>query len=96
MWRSAARSLGNAVVFALFYRELSLAFIIPRGFSSQLGHRDGERAVLDAIRECKAPFSPDDVVIEFAALLTSYGIRRIAGGLAVGFRAAISGFPARI
>jgi len=35
--------------------------------------------VLDAIRERKPPFSPDDVVIEFAALLKSYGIHRIAG-----------------
>jgi len=59
-------------------------FVDPSGGSFDpmtlaIGHRDGERAVLDAIRECKAPFSPDDVVIEFAALLTSYGIRRIAG-----------------
>src|SRR5262249_62283597 len=29
-------SLGNAVVLVHFYRELSLAFIMPRGFSSQL------------------------------------------------------------
>ena len=49
-------------------------FVDPSGGSSDamtlaIGHRDGERAVLDAIRERKPPFSPDDVVIEFAALL---------------------------
>ena len=36
-------------------------------------------AVLDAVREIRAPFSPDDAVAEFATLLKSYGIRAVRG-----------------
>jgi hypothetical protein len=35
--------------------------------------------VIDTIRECRPPFSTDDVVIEFAALLKSYGVRDVTG-----------------
>jgi hypothetical protein len=38
-----------------------------------------DRAVLDAVRERRPPFSPDDVVIEFAALLRSYGVTEVVG-----------------
>jgi len=37
-------------------------------------HRENDRIVLDALRERRPPFSPDDVVIEFAETLKSYGI----------------------
>lgn len=61
-----------------------LAFVDPSGGSADsmtlaIAHRDGELGVLDATREWKPPFSPDDVVQEFAALLKSYGIRRVQG-----------------
>ena len=36
-------------------------------------------AVLDAVREIRAPFSPDDAVAEFATLLKSYGVRSVRG-----------------
>ena len=36
-------------------------------------------AVLDAVREIRAPFSPEDAVAEFAALLKTYGIRTVKG-----------------
>lgn len=36
-------------------------------------------AVLDAVREIRAPFSPDTAVAEFAALLKAYGIRSVRG-----------------
>ena len=36
-------------------------------------------AVLDAIRERRPPFSPEDVVKEFCELLRSYGINRVHG-----------------
>jgi hypothetical protein len=36
-------------------------------------------AVLDAIRERKPPFSPEDVVQEFADLMRRYGISRVVG-----------------
>jgi hypothetical protein len=39
----------------------------------------GTRVIVDAIRERRAPFSPDDVVKEFADTLRSYGIARIVG-----------------
>jgi hypothetical protein len=41
-----------------------------------VAHSQDGVAVLDAIRERKPPFSPDDVVTEFAALLKSYGLRQ--------------------
>ena len=35
--------------------------------------------ILDAVRERRPPFSPDDVVIEFSGLLKAYGIRKVTG-----------------
>jgi hypothetical protein len=40
-----------------------------------ISHTEKDIAVLDAVRERKPPFSPDDVVAEFAALMKSYGIK---------------------
>jgi hypothetical protein len=37
------------------------------------------RAVLDVLRERRPPFSPEDVVGEFAALLKSYGLSEVTG-----------------
>jgi len=42
-------------------------------------HREGDKVVVDAVRERRPPFSPDDVVIEFAATLKSYGIGTVQG-----------------
>jgi hypothetical protein len=39
-----------------------------------ISHADGEKAVLDAVRERRPPFSPDAVVEEFSSVLKSYGI----------------------
>jgi hypothetical protein len=36
-------------------------------------------AVLDAVREIRAPFSPENAVSEFTALLKAYGIRAVRG-----------------
>jgi hypothetical protein len=60
------------------------AFVDPSGGSADsmtlaVAHREGERAVLDAIREAKPPFSPEGIVSEFADLLKSYRIRSIVG-----------------
>jgi len=66
------------------------AFVDPSGGVSDsmtlaIGHSqfsaDKTRsiAVLDAVREIRAPFSPENAVAEFATLLKSYGIRRIRG-----------------
>lgn len=44
-----------------------------------VGHREGERAVLDAVREVRPPFSPADVVSEFARVLRDYRISTVRG-----------------
>jgi hypothetical protein len=44
-----------------------------------IAHKNGERVVLDCVRERKPPFSPDDVVAEFAATLKSYRISSVRG-----------------
>ena len=59
-------------------------FCDPSGGSSDsmtlaIAHREGERAVLDAIREVRPPFSPEAVVAEFAALLKTYRIKTVVG-----------------
>jgi hypothetical protein len=60
------------------------AFVDPSGgsadsFTLAIAHKQGDIAILDAIRERKPPFSPEDVVKEYAALLKSYGIRKVIG-----------------
>jgi hypothetical protein len=60
------------------------AFVDPSGGSADsmtlaIAHRDGDRALLDAVRERKPPFSPDDTVLEFCALLKSYRISEVHG-----------------
>jgi hypothetical protein len=57
-------------------------FVDPSGGSADsmtlaISHRDGEKVVLDVIREIKPPFAPDQVVSEFAALLKNYRISRV-------------------
>ena len=43
-------------------------------------HRDGHgRAILDAVREVRAPFSPSSVVLEFSVLLKQYRIYEVTG-----------------
>jgi hypothetical protein len=44
-----------------------------------VGHREDDVVVLDAIRERKPLFSPEDVVSEFAELLKSYRVTSIGG-----------------
>ena len=66
------------------------AFCDPSGGANDsmtlaIGHSqlapDGKTsiAVLDAVREIRAPFSPDTAVTEFATLLKTYGIRTVKG-----------------
>jgi hypothetical protein len=62
-----------------------VAFVDPSGgsqdsFTIAVAHTDPEgRAVLDAVREVRPPFSPDDVVRDFAGLLKSYGLKTVTG-----------------
>lgn len=61
-----------------------VAFVDPSGGSSDsmtlaIAHRDGDKAVLDCIREVRPPFSPEAVVEEFAETLRGYHVHRIVG-----------------
>jgi hypothetical protein len=42
-----------------------------------IGHREGDRAVLDLIRERVPPFSPEEVVAEFSAVLLAYNVKTV-------------------
>jgi hypothetical protein len=60
------------------------AFVDPSGGSADsmtlaIGHREGDGIILDAIRERRPPFSPDDVVSEFATTLKGYKVNRVVG-----------------
>ena len=60
------------------------AFVDPSGGSQDsmtlaVAHRENGKAVLDAVREKKPPFSPEAVVGEFADLLKSYSISEVNG-----------------
>jgi hypothetical protein len=60
------------------------AFVDPSGGSADsmtlaIGHRQDDVPVLDAVRERFPPFSPENVVAEFCALLGSYGVSRVVG-----------------
>ena len=62
-----------------------VAFCDPSGgsggdsFTVAVVHREGDRHVLDAVRERKPPLSPDSVIKEYAAFLKSYGIHGVTG-----------------
>jgi hypothetical protein len=55
-------------------------FVDPSGGSNDsmtccIGHSEGNRVIVDAVREIVAPFDPDSAVDEFVRLFASYGIR---------------------
>jgi hypothetical protein len=60
------------------------AFADPSGgsgdsFTLAIGHKEGDRVVIDVVRERRPPFSPDAVTSEFSALLRSYRISKVVG-----------------
>lgn len=60
------------------------AFADPSGgrrdaFTVAVGHREGERIVLDALRAWPAPFNPSGVVAEAAGFLRRYRVIRVTG-----------------
>jgi hypothetical protein len=66
------------------YRGRYCAFVDPSGGSNDsmtiaISHREGEVACIDAVRERRPPFSPEQVVVEFAQLLQGYGVHRVVG-----------------
>ena len=61
-----------------------VAFCDPSGGSSDsmtlaIAHAEGDGAVLDLVREVRAPFSPDAVARGFAEVLQTYGLRDVEG-----------------
>jgi hypothetical protein len=61
-----------------------LAFCDPSGGSSDsmtlaIAHHDDGVAVLDCVREVRAPFQPEAVVADFCRALASYGIGTVVG-----------------
>ncbi|WOJ89856.1 hypothetical protein RZS28_00635 [Methylocapsa polymorpha] len=64
--------------------ERYFAFVDPSGGSSDsmtlaISHREEDIAILDCVREIRAPFAPESVVDEFAALMKSYGLSSVVG-----------------
>jgi hypothetical protein len=62
------------------------AFVDPSGgsedsFTLAISHRDYSRdtVMIDAVREVRPPFSPEQVITDFAALLKLYGITQVTG-----------------
>ena len=62
-----------------------VAFTDPSGgtgadsMTLAIAHESGGRAILDAVREVRPPFSPEAATQDFAALLKTYGIQRVQG-----------------
>jgi hypothetical protein len=61
-----------------------IAFVDPSGGSSDsmtlaIAHHDDGVAVLDCVREVRAPFQPEAVVADFCQTLASYGISTVTG-----------------
>src|SRR5262245_36718675 len=60
------------------------AFCDPSGGSSDsftlaIAHREGDRIVVDCVRERRPPFSPEAVIEEFCGLLEGYRVNRVMG-----------------
>ncbi len=61
-----------------------VAHVDPSGgsndsFALAIAHKEGDRAVLDVVREVRQPFSPESVVAEFCELLQRYQIKHVTG-----------------
>ena len=61
-----------------------VAFVDPSGGSQDamtlaIAHRKDDQTVLDAVRERRPPFSPEDVVWAFSGLMKLYGISTVIG-----------------
>ena len=48
-------------------------------FTLAIAHREGDRVVIDTIRERKPRFVPQDVVKEFSELLKQYRVHQVSG-----------------
>jgi hypothetical protein len=79
-----ASCIGDHTEMAPLSSHQYYAFTDPSGgsadsFTMAISHKDGERFIIDAIREIKPPFSPSTVIDDFARLLEMYRVRRVVG-----------------
>lgn len=75
---------GDHVELPPLARHRYHAFCDPSGgsvdsFTIAISHREGEQAIVDAIREVRPPFSPESVVDEFVALMRRYRVTHTTG-----------------
>jgi len=59
-------------------------FVDPSGgskesFTLAIAHLEDGKAVLDAVRECRPPLSPEQVVADYAELLKTYQVGKVEG-----------------
>jgi hypothetical protein len=65
--------------------EHYLSFVDPAGGSGadsmtiSVSHAEGDKVLLDCVREVRPPFSPEVVVTDFCALLKTYRIQEVYG-----------------
>jgi hypothetical protein len=80
----ACTMMGRFEIAPSFGRRY-VAFIDPSGgtgadsMTLAIAHQEGDRSILDVIREVRPPFSPEAVTIDFATVLKTYGINRVTG-----------------
>ena len=69
----------------LFKKGLNyFGFVDPSGgrsdsFTLAIGHCEEEKIIIDALREARPPFDPDQIVHDFSLLLHDYGIFTVVG-----------------
>ena len=79
-----ARTVPGRLELAYHSAHQYMAFADPSGgrsdsFTLAVAHVENDRAVLDCLREAKAPFSPESVTAEFAVTLKSYHVSTVEG-----------------
>jgi hypothetical protein len=80
----AERCVGDHTERAPLFEHVYSGFVDPSGgsndsFTLAISHPEGTSVVIDVTREVKPPFSPEGVIADFAALLTSYRVRQVFG-----------------
>jgi hypothetical protein len=77
--------IGDHVEMAPLSAQQYTAFCDPAGgsgadsFTMAIGHRDGERIVIDCTREFRPQFSPAEVIDELATCLKTYRVSKVTG-----------------
>lgn len=76
--------VGDHAALPPFSNHRYSAFVDPSGgsadsFTLAVSHKDGERVVIDCVQERRPPFSPQQVVQDFSALLAAYRVTKVVG-----------------